>query len=228
MVSNNTRVMRAREEAQAKKMQGGDGEQDKSTKLRTDATDADMECEDMRDQGFSRGRVVILCAYRSIAYEVVQQLLKLCPNAKQVFNKQKFEKEYSPGYNDAEEGDGKNKSKKKKKADKENDGAIPDDLGRSDAEHVTRGNADDKFRFGLSIARKAVKLYTPFYDSDILICSPLGLKMTIGEQDAEILTGEDKSKESDAGAEDDEDGEEASASAAKDAKKFRGKEYQEV
>jgi U3 small nucleolar RNA-associated protein 25 len=48
------------------------------------------------------------------------------------------------------------------------------------------GNIDDSFRIGLSLGKKALKLYTAFENSDIIISSPLGLRMIIGdeEQDA--------------------------------------------
>lgn len=44
------------------------------------------------------------------------------------------------------------------------------------------GNVDDCFRLGIGLAKKCLKLYSTFSESDILICSPLGLKMLIGEE----------------------------------------------
>lgn len=44
------------------------------------------------------------------------------------------------------------------------------------------GNIDDCFRLGVSISNKIVKLYSEFYHSDILIASPLGLRMIIGAE----------------------------------------------
>lgn len=43
------------------------------------------------------------------------------------------------------------------------------------------GNIDDCFRIGVAIAKKCLKLYTAFDESDILISSPLGLRMIVGE-----------------------------------------------
>ena len=43
------------------------------------------------------------------------------------------------------------------------------------------GNIDDCFRIGIGLAKKSLKLYTSFDESDILLCSPLGLRMIIGD-----------------------------------------------
>lgn len=49
-----------------------------------------------------------------------------------------------------------------------------------DYECTFAGNTDDNFRIGLSLTKKTLKLYTDFYSSDILIASPLGLRLTMG------------------------------------------------
>ena len=50
----------------------------------------------------------------------------------------------------------------------------------ADWERTFAGNIDDDFRIGISINRKNIRLYSPFYESDILIASPLGLRRIIG------------------------------------------------
>lgn len=50
-----------------------------------------------------------------------------------------------------------------------------------DYRKLISGNIDDCFRIGVAIAKKSLKLYTAFDESDILIASPLGLRMIVGE-----------------------------------------------
>nr|XP_008514986.1 PREDICTED: digestive organ expansion factor homolog [Equus przewalskii] len=57
----------------------------------------------------------------------------------------------------------------------------PPNLKRpEDYEAVFVGNIDDHFRIGVAILQRSIRLYAPFYSSDILIASPLGLRTIIG------------------------------------------------
>lgn len=52
------------------------------------------------------------------------------------------------------------------------------------------GNIDDSFRIGLSLGKKAIKLYTAFNNSDMIISSPLGLRMIVGDKEQEAAKRE--------------------------------------
>ena len=50
------------------------------------------------------------------------------------------------------------------------------------------GNNDDCFRIGLQISTSSLRLFTDFYHSDIIVCSPLGLRLVTATQDERELT----------------------------------------
>ena len=44
------------------------------------------------------------------------------------------------------------------------------------------GDINDSFKLGLAVTRKSLKLYTDFYNSDVIIASPLGLRLVLGKE----------------------------------------------
>ncbi|KAF4532195.1 hypothetical protein B566_EDAN002257 [Ephemera danica] len=51
-----------------------------------------------------------------------------------------------------------------------------------DYEQIFSGNTEDDFRIGITVTKKCLKLYADFYDSDLIIASPLGLRMIVGAE----------------------------------------------
>lgn len=49
----------------------------------------------------------------------------------------------------------------------------------------TSKELDDDFKLGISLMNKTIKLYSPFSNSDIIIASPLGLRLAIEKSDKE-------------------------------------------
>jgi len=78
----------------------------------------------------------------------------------QIMKKKRFKEEFAP---EAEEKEKKN--------------FLPDDH-----KAAFQGNIDDCFRVGIKILRSTVKLYSHFYDSDIIVASPLGRVPSSGQR----------------------------------------------
>ncbi|KAM4543187.1 U3 small nucleolar RNA-associated protein 25 homolog isoform 2-T2 [Odontesthes bonariensis] len=119
--------------------------------------------DEPRDQGLTRPKVLILVPFRGVALQVVHALISLLETKGKkiaVSNKKKFKEEFG------EEADDK-----------------PPNLRRPDDYHaVFSGNVDDHFRIGVSVVKGNVRLYAPFYSSDIIIASPLGLRTVLGAE----------------------------------------------
>ncbi|KAH8556050.1 hypothetical protein BGW37DRAFT_479631 [Umbelopsis sp. PMI_123] len=122
------------------------------------AQKANRDIEEMRDQGFTRPKVVILLPFRNTAVDVVTALIELSGSEQQE-HKKRFYDEFSLLEEEAE------------KTDKP-----------MDYQETFKGNIDDHFRLGIKFTRKTMKLYSDFYSADIIIASPLGLRTVIGAE----------------------------------------------
>ncbi|KAL6300475.1 digestive organ expansion factor [Sparassis latifolia] len=129
--------------------------------------------EDVQDQGFTRPSVLILLPFRSFALQWLAALTAHTPPpAYQIENQSRFQSEYGLPAGAVD-----------KLANAE-PGAYPQD-------HVEmfKGNVDDSFRVGIKFTRKSVKLFAEFYGCDLIIASPLGLRMSIEkEKNADFLS----------------------------------------
>ncbi|GLD56314.1 digestive organ expansion factor homolog isoform X2 [Lates japonicus] len=119
--------------------------------------------DEPRDQGLTRPKVLILVPFRGGALRVVQTFISLLETKSKkivVSNKKRFKEEFG------------------EEADEQ-----PPSLQRPDDYHaIFSGNVDDHFRIGVSIVRSSIRLYAPFYSSDIIIASPLGLRTVLGAE----------------------------------------------
>lgn len=123
-----------------------------------------------RDQGLFRTKVVIVVPFRESARRIVNNIIQLvypdtgsdsADSKPQVMHYKRFLTEYG--------GESIHFPKRNPKPE--------------DYEQTFAGNSDDTFRIGLKFTRKAIKLYSDFYSSDILIVSPVGLRMVVGAPD---------------------------------------------
>ena len=119
--------------------------------------------EALRDQGLCRPKVLIVVPFRESCRRVVNLMEKmLFPQSKgNVANKKKFAVDY-PDIETAR----KNKS--------------------DEYYETFAGDINDSFKLGLAVTKKTLKLFTDFYNSDIIIASPLGLRLTLGAEGDQV------------------------------------------
>ena len=132
---------------------------EKMAKVKSTKKRLNMEA---RDQGLCRPKVLIVVPFREAARRVVAAMELLLFGAKGtggVANRKRFEEDYG-------------------KPQPVGQGSKPDDHYE-----MFNGNTDDGFKIGISVARKSLKLYSEFYSSDVIIASPLGLRMVIGDEE---------------------------------------------
>uniref|UniRef100_A0A182RVT0 U3 small nucleolar RNA-associated protein 25 homolog n=1 Tax=Anopheles funestus TaxID=62324 RepID=A0A182RVT0_ANOFN len=117
-----------------------------------------LEC---RDQGFVRPKVLIIVPFRESALQCVSVLKRLFAGEQEkgVLNWKRFTEEYGGGST-------LHFPRKNPKP--------------ADYERTFAGNIDDNFRLGIAFNRSTMKLYAKYYSSDVIIASPLGLRMVIG------------------------------------------------
>ena len=117
------------------------------------------EEDEFRDQGFTRPRVLIMTPFRNQAHDLIRLLAKQWTDkgsGRQVDGLKRLEEEFAGG-------DG---------------GDLEVDKGDA-FKWQFRGNIDDCYRIGIKCTRKAMKLFCEFYSSDIILASPLGLRLVI-------------------------------------------------
>ena len=131
-----------------------------------------------RDQSFTRPKVLFLLPLRSLALLYLQtHLFPLAPPGTQIENQRPFVSSFSIP------------------ADAEDPLANPKAATEFPVDHLVnfRGNSDDNFRFGIKITRKAWRVVMmpanedKLMECDILVASPLGIKMQAEREKSEDL-----------------------------------------
>ncbi|KAK5675956.1 rRNA-binding ribosome biosynthesis protein utp25 [Elasticomyces elasticus] len=121
------------------------------------AASAEPETLDLRDQGFTRPKVLILTETRQMAYNYGQTIIDLF-QPEQVENRQRFTDSFSSPIDAAS--------------------PMPEDY-----QELFAGNNDNSFLTAMKFTRKTLKFFSAFYASDIILASPLGLRRIIENED---------------------------------------------
>jgi U3 small nucleolar RNA-associated protein 25 len=184
-IQKHNKRIKAVEAAEQKEQDEDEQEEDQDV----DVPEHDPEV--WRDQGFTRPTVLILLPTRGTCFALVQALLSLLSDHTNVENMDRFETEYGPPPVDADAEEGgettdPHQAEQRRRQVLEQKGPEWLELFGDDT------NDDDDFKMGLALIPKgnkkgpksnntegscSVKLYNDFYRSDIILASPLGLKM---------------------------------------------------
>lgn len=119
--------------------------------------------DEYKDQGLVRPKVLIIVPFKHSCLKIVEMFISILfgeDKGGSVINKLRFMEDFTG-----------NELTMPKKNPKPEDYKL-----------TLQGNIDDKFKIGIAITKKTLKLYTNFYSSDIIIGSPLGLRRVVGAE----------------------------------------------
>lgn len=139
--------------------------------------------DDVQDQGFTRPSTLILVPFRNSALAFLQAFLD----------------HFTASISQTEDG----KPKKSQEAQVHHYSrfisqySLPPDAidklataepGTYPPDHVQTfsGNIDDNFRIGVKVTKRSVRLFEAFYGADLIVASPLGLRLAI-EKEGQVV-----------------------------------------
>jgi len=120
-----------------------------------DHVDVDTE---YRDQGFTRPKILFLLETKQACVRALDSITKLHD-----FEQQENKKRFLDAFSQPEDKFSDNKP--------------------ADFRELFEGNDENEFRIGVKLTRKTLKLYSTFYNSDIIFASTLGLRRAIESGD---------------------------------------------
>ena len=173
----------------------------------------DIEERDVRDQGFTRPSVLVLLPTRGTCHRFVKDLYKLSGAPIDEEQEDRFDTDYGELIDEDDEDDGMDPKKAAEKQARRK--AVLESKGREWNEFFgDKANQDDDFKIGISLIPKtagknkannnsnvSIRLYSDFFKSDIIVASPLGLRMILnpegGEDDEDSDDDENKNNKKD-------------------------------
>jgi U3 small nucleolar RNA-associated protein 25 len=192
-VMNHILTSRGRVQRNNKRLRDLDEAQDYNAEKETDH-------DTFRDQGYTRPTVLILLPTRGVCHRVVHLLLRLLGDSSILENEERFESEYGPIPDDIEKEEddddddqgNDNHNPKSTEAVRLHRKSVLKQKGKEWNEMFgDNANSDDQFKLGIAFSQKVVKadstgikksgvgvrLFTDFYKSDIILASPLAMKL---------------------------------------------------
>ena len=161
----------------------------------SETMDVTLEERDVRDQGFTRPTVLVLLPTRGTCYRFVKDLYKISGAFMDEEQEDRFDADYGELIEEEDDDEPMGENPKKAAEKEAHRKAVLENKGREWNDFFgDKANQDDDFKIGISLIPKtatkggknksnssnvSIRLYSDFFKSDIIVASPLGLKMLL-------------------------------------------------